>query len=204
MKDINFFKPYLGKKKVKFNNKFFLSILFLIISLSILGYGVINQLKINKLSQKVLEFQKVAENPKTLKRVEEIKLQEEELNAFKLEVESIRNLKESVEKKDFIGSSYIDTIINKRPNDLFLTSLYITPENVSITGISNNRLSVAEFAKGLGSIEELGDIFVSNITKEETNYKFELQSNLLEEEEVEDGAGEEKGEESEEAKKEDQ
>lgn len=204
MKDINFFKPYLGKKKVKFNNKFFLSMLFLIISLSVLGYGLINQLKINKLSKKVLEFQKVAENPKTLKRVEEIKLEEEELNKFKLEVESIRNLKESVEKKDFIGSSYIDTIINKRPNDLFLTSLYITPENVSITGISNNRLSVAEFAKGLGSIEELGDIFVSNITKEETNYKFELQSNLLEEEEVEDGAGEEKGEESEEAKKEDQ
>lgn len=202
MKDINFFKPYIRREKFKFNNKFFLSILFLMFSLSILGYGVINQLKINKLSEKVLEFQKVAENPKTLKKVEEIRNEEEELNKFKLEVESIRDLKKSVGEKDFIGSLYIDTIINKRPNDLFLTSLYITAENVSITGISNNRLSVAEFAKGLGSIEELGDIFVSNIVKEETDYKFELESNLLEGEEVEDGAGQEKDEESEEDEKE--
>ena len=81
MNDINFFKPYLGKKKITFNNKFFLSILLLIISLSILGYGVINHLKINKLSEKVLEFQKVAENPKVLKRVKEIKLEEEELKS---------------------------------------------------------------------------------------------------------------------------
>ncbi|OLS03924.1 PilN domain-containing protein [Tissierella creatinophila] len=202
MNDINFFKPYLGKKKINFNNKFFLSILLLIISLSILGYGVINHLKINKLSEKVLEFQKVAENPKVLKRVEEIKLEEEELNAFKLEVESIRDLKKSLVKKDIIGSLYIDAIISKRPNDLFLTSLYITPENVSITGISNNRLSIAEFAKGLESIEGLGDIFVSNIVREETDYKFELESNLLEEEEVEDGTVKEKDEEPEEDEKE--
>lgn len=194
MNDINFFLPYLEKTKFKFNNKLFLSIIFLIVFLSIVGYGLINQLKINKLSEKVLEFQKVAENPKFIKKVEEIKVEEEGLDILKLEVKSIRDLKESLGEKDFIGSLYIDDIIKKIPIDLFLTSLYITSENVSITGISNNRLSVAEFAEGLGSIGNLGDIFISNIIKEETDYKFELEINRSEGDEAKDGTSEEKDE----------
>ena len=74
----------------------------------------------------------------------------------------------------------------------------ITSEDISIMGISNNKLSVAEFEKGLSSIEGIGDIFVSNIIKEGIDYKFELEINRPKLKEVKDGTSKEKEEESEE------
>lgn len=187
MKDINFFLPFVEKRKVKFNNTFFLSILFLLFALSVIGYGTINHLKINKLQAQTAELRLSAKDPKIVAKVEEIRAEEEELNRLTLEVEEIQNLKVSVEEKDIIGADYINNIIMKRPIDLFLTNLYITQESVSITGITNNRLSVAEFAKGLKEIESLGDIFVSSISREEskTDYNFNLETSLTEEIEVE-------------------
>lgn len=182
MKDINFFSPYIGKRKIEFNNKFFLAMLFLIFSISIIGYGVINQLQINKLSEKNLEFQKVAEDPEVLKKVEAIRKEEEELRRSEAEIQSIKLLKDSLEEKDFIGSDYIEKIINRRPDDLFFTSLNITSESINMTGISNNRLSIAEFTKGLKTIDRFENLFVTDIIKEETDYKFELESNFIEEE----------------------
>lgn len=164
--------------------------LFIIFALSVTGYGVVNHLKINKLEAETAKLKKSVENPKTVAKVEEIKIEEEELNKFIAEVEKIRNLKVSVGEKDIIDSNYIDNIIKKRPKDLFLTSLYITQEGVSITGIANNRLSVAEFAKGLEAIESLGEIFIANINREEskTDYNFNLETSLIEEEVEGDGS----------------
>lgn len=188
MKDINFFLTFVGKTKVKFNNTFFLSIIFLIFAISVTGYALVNQLKINKLQAETAHLQATAEDPKTIEQVEEIRAEEENLKRFTLEVEEMRNLKTSVAEKYIISSDYINNIIKKKPVDLFLTSLYITGESTSITGISNNRISVAEFAKGLEGIESLGEIFISNITKEEskTDYNFNIETSLILEEEVED------------------
>ena len=196
MKDINFFSSYVDKNKVKFDNTFFLAILFLVFSISLLGYSVVNQFKINKLEDKLVEFKEVVENPKTLKKLEAIKKDEEELVKLDAEVIEIRALKNLLLEKDVISSAYIESIISKRPNDLFFTSFNIASESVSITGISDTRLSVAKLAKGLETIEVFTDVFISNISKEEKDYKFEIEISLLEDEEVEDGSSQADDEES--------
>lgn len=198
MKDINFFSSYVDKNKVKFDNTFFLAILFLAFSISLLGYSVVNQFRINKLEDKVVEFKQVVENPKTLKKLEDIKKDEEELAELNKEVSEIRVLKNLVLEKDVISSAYIESIISKKPSDLFFTSFNIASESVIITGISDSRLSVAKLAKGLETIEVFTDVFISNITKDEKNYKFEIEISLLEDEEVEDGSSQADDEESEE------
>lgn len=201
MKDINFFLPYLDKRKVKFNNKFFMLVLFLIFVLSVSGYTIFNQLRINKLTEGARELETYAKNPKTLKQVESIRKEEEDLNKFKAEVETIRELKDQVESKDIISSTYINTIITKKPSDLFLTNIFINPESMSISGISNNKMSIAEFGKGLQNIEDFKDVFISNITRNEADYTFDLERTLVEE--VEDGTiQEETPEETEEPKEE--
>lgn len=196
MKDINFFSSYVDKNKVKFDNTFFLAILFLVFSISLLGYSVVNQFKINKLEDKAIEFKQVIENPKTLEKLEAIKKDEEELAKLDAEVIEIRALKDLVLEKDVISSAYIESIISKRPNDLFFTSFNIASESVSITGISDTRLSVAKLTKGLETIEVFTDVFISSIVKDEKDYKFEIEVSLLEDEEVEDGSSQADDEES--------
>ena len=145
-----------------------------------------------------MEFKQVVENPKTLKKLEDIKKDEEELAELNKEVSEIRVLKNLVLEKDVISSAYIESIISKKPSDLFFTSFNIASESVIITGISDSRLSVAKLAKGLETIEVFTDVFISNITKDEKNYKFEIEISLLEDEEVEDGSSQADDEESEE------
>ncbi len=185
MKDINFFRPYLNKRKVKFNNKFFLLVIFALVTVGVVAYGIFNQMRINKLSEGLKSLEEVAKNPDVLERVKVIKLEEEKLNQFKLEVEAIRDLKREVKKKDIINSNYMEKIISKKPSDLFLTSIYLNPESISISGTSNNRLSIAEFGKGLQTIDGYEKLFISNITKETTNYNFEFERSIVEEEEDE-------------------
>ena len=193
MKDINFFIPYFDKKRVKFNNKLFLIILFTICIISMVSYGVFNQLRIKKLSEGLNKLEEIAENPEIVEEVRAIRIEEEQLNKLELEVESIRDLKQEVNKKDLINSAYIESIISKKPLDLFLTSIYIDSENMSITGISNNRISIAEFGKGLKTIVDLNDIFIKNITKEGiSDYTFELERAKGQEED--DGTNEEEKE----------
>lgn len=185
MRDINFFLPYLETRKVKFNKTFFLNLILIVCFFTIVGYGGFNYFKIQKLTEEMDKLSLVAEDPKTLEKVEIISLEEEELKRFTSEVESIRSLKTSVDEKDFINAEYLDQIVSKKPRDLFLNSINISTENINISGISDNRLSIAEFGKGIKSIDSIKDIFISNISKEENNYNFDLEVNLVEE--VEDG-----------------
>ncbi|MGO1470373.1 MAG: PilN domain-containing protein, partial [Tissierella sp.] len=150
-----------------------------------------------KLSENSNKLQEIAENPKTLEKVKVISREEEDLNKFKTELESIKDLKASVDEKDFIDSVYINSIVSKKPKDLFFTSININTGNISITGASNNRLSVAELGQGLKDIENFKDIFISSVTREETVYNFDLEIDLIGE--AEDGIIEEEIEESEEA-----
>ena len=189
MKDINFFQPYLETRKVKFNNKFFLNAVFVICLFSIVGYGVFNHFKIKKLTENMEGFRQVAEDSKTMEKVEIITREEEDLNRFKTEVESIRSLKTSVDENDFINAAYIDELVSKKPKDLFLNSINVSTESINISGTADNRLSIAEFGQGIKSIESIKDIFISNIAREETVYNFDLEVNLIEE--VEDGTIEE-------------
>lgn len=189
MKDINFFLPYLDRKKVKFNNKFFLLVIFSLFIIFIVSYAGFNQMRINKLLKGKNELEEVAKDPKIVNKVDLVKSEEEELNRYKLEVETLKELKDQVNEKDFIDSKYIEEIINKKPLDLFITSIHINPESIRITGIAGNTLSIAEFDQGIKSVEQLKDSFISNIIKNETDYTFELESIKAQEEE--DGSQEE-------------
>ena len=189
MKDINFFLPYVGKSKLKFNNKFFLAIIFILFASSVIGYGTINHFKAKNLNKEIMKFKITSEDSITLQEVETIRAEQEKLDGFIIEIEEISNLKAFVSERDIIDATHIDNIVMKIPEGLFLTSLYIGQDSTSISGISNSTMSVAEFAKGLETIKGLGEVFISNITKEESNtdYTFNMESILILEEEVEDG-----------------
>lgn len=204
MKDINFFEPYLDKKGIKFNNKFILISIFAVLALSIGIYGVFNGLKIKKLTENVNEYKSLAEDPKTVGKVEIIRSEKDDLDRFETEIESMRNLDEYVSEKDIITSDYIGRITSKRPEEVFFTSLNLNSANISIAGVAQDRLSIAEFGKGLASIEDLNDVFISSISKDGVNYNFNLEVSELEEseDEIEEGNEEEVGEDEEEPEEE--
>ncbi len=83
------------------------------------------------------------------------------------------------------------------PEEIFLTSYRLGTKEINISGISKYKVSVAEFKKGLESIEKIEDIFISHIIKEEDNYKFDI-SCVLEEVLLDDEENNDEGEEEQE------
>lgn len=185
MRDLNFFEPYIEKRSIKFNKSLLLYALCMLIVLGIAAYGVYNQLTIKALQADVRDRKEVAENPKTIEKVNEIKALEEEVTNFRQEVQNIIDLDKSIEDRDIIGDELLKSIKNKMPEDVFLTSFSARDRDIQVSGISKNKYSVAEFGNALMGIEDAEEFFISNIVQTEDYYKFDL--NLTIKDVIDDG-----------------
>jgi type IV pilus assembly protein PilN len=103
MRDLNFFEPFLDKRQFRFNK---MTILYFLLVAVIVGLGIwggLNQIQINALNREVNSLREVAENPATVKKVEEIKAFEEETAQFRAEVERIIQLDKNIQaRKTFL------------------------------------------------------------------------------------------------------
>lgn len=173
MKDFNFFEPYI-ESDFKISKQFILNLVIIASIFSLVAYGVFNQAKIKKLRAENDSKKSIAESPDILSRVEKIRKEEEELKQFSEEVENIKKLNEYIKLTDIVNTSFFSSITSKMPDDMFLTRFDITNNNISLSGISEDKLVVAQFKKGLESIEKFEDIYISQINREEDYYLFQV------------------------------
>ncbi len=192
MRDLNFFEPYIDKKSTKIS---FLTILYSLIGLSLLIViilGVYNQLKISNLNKDVNYREAIVNDPQTVKKMEEIKKFDEEVAQFKSEVEKIVALDKNIVENENITPDLFKEISKKLPEGVFISSLQASNTNLSISGFSMDKYSIAEFQKGLETIDIITSTFVPSITKVESYYRFDISAGIKEVQE--DGTEEQKGE----------
>lgn len=187
MKDLNFFEPYIEKKKLKIDKRIVSFGILTFTLLSLLAYIIYSSIMIKEQDRIVESLRITAKNPGTLKKVMEIQEKEIEVNEFRESVERIRYLDEVIGKKDIIDGKLLEIITSKMPEDLFLTSLSIYNGEIQIVGIAKDKLSIAELEKGLEDLENLDQIFISSISFKGDFYNFTININL----EGVDGSGEE-------------
>lgn len=180
MRDLNFFEPYIEKREFKFNKTMLLYSLLILAVIFITGYSVYNLFEIKALQNDIKERQVVADNPVTVKKVNEIKELELEVSTFKTEVEKIITLDQTIEAKDVIGEDLLIKVRTKMPTDLFLTNFSAYDREIQISGIAKDKYTIAEFAKGLEGVEDADTIFISSITAVEDYYKFIMNLTLKE------------------------
>ena len=174
MREINFFEPYIDKGGFKLDKKK-MGIVFLALLLVVsLGFAGLNQVKISRLRKEVAILKDIAEDPNTVRKVQEIEEKQRMVNSFASEVNSIKNLDEIIEKEGFIDEYFLSQISFRLPSDTFLNSLSIYQNDISISGVAKDKWSIAEFAKGLEYIDNVEDIYISSITQSDTNYNFNL------------------------------
>lgn len=180
MRDLNFFEPYIEKRKFKLSLPMVLLGIIILYSFFTLVLGVINNSNIKSLENNVAELSSIAENPATVAKVNGIKALEEETNTFRQEVEKIKEMDRIVEANDIIDENYIDLISSKMPEDLFFTNFSLNNRDIQISGIAKNEWAVAEFGHALKDVENVSEIYISNITGEEDYYRFSMMITLEE------------------------
>ncbi|TJX16296.1 hypothetical protein E9840_00980 [Tissierella creatinini] len=178
MRDLNFFESYIEKREFKLEKRHLLYGLLLLSIIGIVGYSIVNQIRIGSLNAEIYDRKQVAEDPVTVKKVEEIKALEAEVNTFRDEVNKIIAMDKSLEAKDIIGEDLLIKIRSKMPVNLFLSNFSAYEREIQITGIAKDTYSIAEFSKGLELMEESESIFVSSINSVEDYYNFVLNLTL--------------------------
>ncbi|MFA7412200.1 MAG: PilN domain-containing protein [Tissierellaceae bacterium] len=174
MRDLNFFEPYIEKKEFRIDRKliYFTLSSFLVLLLTV--YFIFNAIVIRQETRIVESLRSTAEDPKTLEKVNEIKEKEVEVNDFRNSVDKITQLDKTIENRDIVDESLLNDITSKIPDDLSLTSLSIHNREVNIVGVSRDKWSIAEFGKGMENLGIHEDIFISNISLQETYYNFSI------------------------------
>jgi Tfp pilus assembly protein PilN len=195
MRDLNFFEPYVDKKSTKLN---FTTILYFLVALSlitVLILGLYNQIKISNLSKDVNYREEIVNDPKTVEKVNEIKKFEEEVALFKTEVEKIVALDTNIVKNENITTTLFKEISKKLPEGVFISSLQASNTSLNISGFAMDKYSIAEFQKGLETIDIVNSTFVPSITKLDSYYRFDMNIGIKEVQE--DGTGDQEGQEGE-------
>lgn len=183
MRDLNFFEPYIEKSEFKLDNKFIVVGVCIFVFLALATHTIYNLMVIKEETRMVQSLKVTAENPTTLKKIDEIREKENEVNEFRDSVERIRYLDQIIVEKDIINENLLGTINYRIPEDLFFTSLSIFNHEIQIVGISKDKWSIAELGKGLEDLEGLEEIFISNISFQDDFYNFTINITLKDVEE---------------------
>lgn len=178
MRDLNFFESFIEKKEFKINRRIVFVTLSSFLVLSLTAYIIYNAILIRRESKIVESLKSTAEDPKILKKVEEIKSKEVEVNEYRASVEKIKQLDETIEKRDIIDEDLLNNINSKLGENIFLTSLSIQNNEIHLVGISKDKWEIAEFIKGIETLDIHEDIFASNISQQDDHYGFSLNIQL--------------------------
>lgn len=214
MWDKNFFEPYIGSKEKKNEKQKIMIMVPAIIGALLVSYtlftvvrGVILDRQIAKVDSELsendlIEKKESVENKKII--LEELQQIDTELNYVSLDLN----------EKDKLGSYLLETITNSMPSEIFLKSITLNHEVITIEGISRTKEDIAKLEANLRQVIYLQNVFIPAIGSEEGFYTFNITTNLsaegLEEQEKstqeqkENDAKDEKKEDTKDEKKEDE
>ncbi|WP_353095903.1 PilN domain-containing protein [Tissierella praeacuta] len=179
MRDLNFFEIYIEKKEFKIDKKIIYFTVLISVAISVLIFLIYSEIVIRRETKIVKSLRSTVEDSKTLEKVEEIREKEIEVKKFRESVEKLKLLDTAISERDTVDKVLLDKINDNIPDEIFLTSLSIQGEDIYIVGISKDKWAIAEFQKGLESLENCEEIFVSNISKQGENYNFSLNITLM-------------------------
>ncbi len=198
MNDLNFFESYLDKRKFNIDEKLVYYLIISLLSIILIFYTVSKQIKISKTRKNIAQLKMVAEDKRITNKVEEIVELEEKVEELEVALNEIKLIDDSLDEISIIDNALLESITSRIPESIFLKSISIHTDNIEISGVSQDKQSVAELGKGLETIDGFKEVFISNLSKaEDIYYNFNLNINLKdvmvdEEENIEDPEIEEK------------
>ncbi|TAH61439.1 MAG: hypothetical protein EWM50_06005, partial [Gottschalkiaceae bacterium] len=81
---------------------------------------------------------------------------------------------------DLINEYLLDSITERVPETIFLNSIDLNTNTITIDGISKNKKSISDFEHELGEIESFEEVFIPSIFQQDNYFQFTLNVKLRE------------------------
>ena len=177
MKDINFFKPYLGKNKEKINAQ-----MYIYGAMVIVGLLVIISFGVN--TTRVILLDKSIKNYNDKLAASEIQTQLKEANNINKQIDILKqydagliDVAVSVKDRDNVSNILLKNISSTVPSGVSFKNLDIVDNTVVIKGVSANREAVAELKYNLSKLSIMKDVYVNSIDTQSAvkgEYSFDI------------------------------
>ena len=177
MKDINFFKPYLGKNKEKINSKMYVYGAMVIVGLLIIVTFGINTTRIILLNKSISDYNEklaASEIQTQLKEAENINKQIDILKQYDT---ALTDVAISVKGRDNVSDTLLKDISSTLPSEVSFKNLDVVENTIAIKGTSTNREAVAELKHNLNELPIMADVYVNSIDTQsavEGEYSFDI------------------------------
>lgn len=183
MKDINFFKPYLGKNKERINSKIYVYGIMVIVALFIIVSFAFNETRIYLLNKSINSYNEKLSAPEIqsqLKAAEDINKQIDVLKKYDTAVNYVAI---SVKGRDNVSEELLKDISSTLPSEVLFKNLDVVENTIAIKGTSTNREAVAELEHNLRELPIMSDVYVNSIESQgsvQGEYSFDIKCVLKE------------------------
>jgi type IV pilus assembly protein PilN len=177
VKDVNFFKPYLGKQKEKINSQKYIYGAAAIVGIIILISLVSNTVRIYLLDRSITDYTNklaASEIQTQLKEAQDVNKQIEILKKYDT---SLTDVAVSVKNRDNVSEKLLKEISSTVPSQVSFKNLDIVDNTIAIKGTSTDRTAVAELKHNLSKLQVMKDVYVNSIDTNgavEGSYSFDI------------------------------
>ncbi|MGF7056987.1 PilN domain-containing protein [Brassicibacter mesophilus] len=180
MNDMNFFQYYYEKKENCLNKDTILYGIIILLMIGIVGYVSFNFVKISRLTAEAAALKQQVEIKKADKKITEILQKEREINEFGEKLMRLKILDEYINSNDIINEYLLDAITMRVPETVFLNSMTLTSNSITIEGTSKDKIAISDFQHRLGELEQFETIFIPTILHQNNYYSFIMSIQLQE------------------------
>lgn len=177
MKDINFFKPYLGKSKEKINSKMYIYGSGALVGILIIVSLIFNTVKIFLLDRSINDYKGKLTAQEIQEKLKEADNVNKQIDVLKQYDAALSDVAVSVKKRDNVSESLLKDISSTVPSQVSFKNLDIVENTIVIKGISSDRKAVAELKHNLSSLTIMQDVCVNSIDTQsavEGEYSFDI------------------------------
>lgn len=163
MKDLNFFEPYLGRKKEKTNTKIYVYGAIVIVGLVVFGTLAVDSIKLIILDKNIEDYNNKLSESQLQKDLKEADNINKQLTTLKQYDSALNDVAISVKKRDNVSDTLLNDIGSTVPSEVSFKNLDITDNTVVIKGVSTKRAAVAELKHNLSGLSNMQDVYVNSI-----------------------------------------
>lgn len=177
MREINFFSPYIAKKKtVKVGQlQVILAIVFLFLLCgSVYTWNMINIIRYNL---EIAKSQAFLTNPDNLAAVKKYADTKQKVDIIKQYEQGVAVIEQEMKGRGIIGSALIAKLNSSAPHDVYLKGMSITRESVAINGTGSSRKVIGQYEHNLQNLGLFDNVFVTIVTNKEGDTGFTFSVN---------------------------
>lgn len=169
MKDVNFFKPYLGKNKEKINLKIYVYGTIIIVASVIIGTLITNTVRMFMLDSSINDYKNKLKSPEIQEKLKEAETVNNQTNLLKQYDASLTGIAVSIKQRDNVSDNLLKDISSTLPKNVSFKNIDIVENTISIKGVSSDRTSIAELKHNLSELPDMKDAYVNTIDSTNTN-----------------------------------